>query len=168
MKSTPLHTIPMFLGFVAITTSLSPASADEAVDAQTKREQAFVAQLANCTLVGSFTVDGKTDETPKAERYEIEGVTKVAGNLWTFMTRVKYGKVDSRLPITVPVEWAGDTPMVSLTNASIPGLGDEFSARVIFYQDRYAGTWQHGKAGGHMFGIIEHKKANAASDATPQ
>ena len=112
--------------------------------------------MANSVLVGFFTVDGKADDQPlKEERYEIDSVAKASGNLWVFTARVKYGNIDTRLPITVPMEWAGDTPMVSLTNASLPGLGTEFSARVLFYEDRYAGTWQHGKVGGHMFGRIE-------------
>jgi hypothetical protein len=30
-----------------------------------------------------------------------------------------------------------------------------FTARVFFYGDRYAGTWEHaGRGGGHMFGRI--------------
>ena len=115
--------------------------------------------MENCVLVGSFTVDGKEDGEPlKAERYEIESVAKANDNLWIFTARVKYGKLDTKLPITVPMEWAGDTPMVTLTNASLPGLGEGFSARVLFYEDRYAGTWQHGPVGGHMFGKIERKK----------
>jgi hypothetical protein len=145
-----------------------PALADDAADAQATREKAFSEMLSNTTLEGSFTVDGKMDGPPKAERYEIESVTKLTGNLWTFMVRIKYGKVDSRLPVTVPVVWAEDTPMVALTNASIPGLGDEFSARVIFHDNRYAGTWQHGKAGGHMFGVLEKTKPKAATNKKPE
>jgi len=128
------------------------------------REKAFSARMSNVTLVGSFTVDGRTDSPPKAERYEIKSVTKLGGNLWTFVTRVKYGKVDTTVPITVPLEWAGDTPMVSLTDATLPGLGSAFSARVIFHDDRYAGTWQHGKVGGHMFGRIEKTTPNSESE----
>ena len=45
--------------------------------------------------------------------------------------------------------------MVSLTYVSLPGLGEGFSARVLFYDDRYAGTWDHGEYGGLMFGAIE-------------
>ncbi len=137
--------------------------ADDDAGAQEAREKAFQDMMAGVSLLGSFTVDGKSDGPPKAERYEIDSVTKVTGNLWTFMTHIKYGKVDSRLPITVPVVWAGDTPMVSLTNASIPGLGDAFSARVVFHDGRYAGTWQHGKVGGHMFGKIEKSKPEKTS-----
>lgn len=148
---------------VVITTVLSLTAssltqADDVLPEQQQREAAFSEQLSNSVLTGSFTVDG--DETvPKPERYEIESVTKATGNLWTFMTRIKYGKTDARLPVTVPVVWAGDTPMVQLTNATIPGLGQEFSARVIFYENRYAGTWQHGAKGGLMFGTFRKAQA---------
>ncbi|MDA1231105.1 MAG: hypothetical protein O2856_10045 [Planctomycetota bacterium] len=120
------------------------------------REEAFSKSMSNCVLVGSFTIDGKGNkDAPREERYEIESVTKASENLWIFTTRVKYGKLDTKLPITVPVEWAGDTPMVTLTKANLPGLGEGFSARVLFYEGRYAGTWQHGTVGGHMYGSIE-------------
>ncbi len=48
----------------------------------------------------------------------------------------------------------GDTPMILMTETSLPGIGT-FTARVFFYRDRYAGTWQHGRVGGHMWGRIE-------------
>lgn len=134
-------------------------------DAQKKREDAFIAMLSNTTLTGSFTLDDKMEDAPKPERYEIEGVTKVTGNLWTIMTRIKYGKTDARLPVTLPIEWAGDTPMVSMTDATIPGMGSQFSARVIFYGNRYAGTWQHGDKGGHMFGSFEKTKVAESPEA---
>lgn len=135
-------------------------SADEPSADQAAREKAFSEMLSNTTMTGSFTVDKKTDTPPKPESYSIKSVKKLTGNLWTFMTHIKYGKTDTTLPITVPVVWAGETPMVSLTNQSLPGLGDAFSARVVFHDGRYAGTWQHGKVGGHMFGAF--KKTSTA------
>jgi hypothetical protein len=52
------------------------------------------------------------------------------------------------------MKWIDDTPVVALTNYTIPTLGS-FTARVFFYDDRYAGTWQHGKEiGGHLYGKI--------------
>jgi hypothetical protein len=54
--------------------------------------------------------------------------------------------------------WAGDTPIIEMTDVTIPRLGT-FSARVFFYGDRYAGTWQHGQYGGHMFGRIQKTDA---------
>ena len=144
--------------------SASPMLADEKSDeaAIVEREAAFSKSMEKCVLTGTFTIDGKEDDDPlKAESYEIESVTKATDNLWIFMTRIKYGKLDTKLPITVPLEWAGDTPMVTLTDATLPGLGEGFSARVLFYEGRYAGTWQHGPVGGHMFGKIGRQKEAA-------
>lgn len=137
---------------------------DSAADAE-KRDTAFREMLSNTRMTGSFTVDGKSDAPPKPETYTIKSVTKTSGNLWTFLTHIKYGKTDVTLPITVPVVWADGTPMVSLTDQSFPGLGDHFSARVLFYDGRYAGTWQHGSVGGHMFGRYEKNKTDAKTDA---
>lgn len=143
----------------------SDTAAHTEAEAQKKREDAFVEMLSNTTLTGSFTLDDKMGDAPKPERYEIEGVTKVTGDLWTIMTRIKYGKTDARVPVTLPIVWAGDTPMVSMTDATIPGMGSQFSARVIFYSNRYAGTWQHGAKGGHMFGKFEKTKSPPETEA---
>ena len=99
-------------------------------------------------------IEGRERRDGQPERYEISGVTKLEGDRWRFDARVKYGRVDVTLPVVVPLVWAGDTPMVSITNFSIPGLGDEFGARVVFYDNRYAGTWNHGEYGGLMYGTI--------------
>ena len=162
MKSI-LHYFAVVVFAVVVTVlPATMASADEAgVEA---REKTFIEQMSNTVMVGSFTVDGKSDDKPlKEERYEIESVAKASDNLWIFTARVKYGNIDTKLPITVPMEWAGHKPMVSLTDATLPGLGSAFSARVIFYDGRYAGTWQHGKVGGHMFGRIEKNKDQSPS-----
>ena len=135
---------------------------DKGNPSQEELEKAFSERMANSVMVGKFTIDGKDDADPKAERYEITSVTKAQGDYWTFLARVKYGKIDTKVPITVKILWAGDTPMVSLTDLTIPGLGT-FTSRVIFYENRYAGTWQHGKVGGHMYGRIEKMK-----DAEPK
>lgn len=142
------------------------ATPDEAADRQAKLEKQFSERMSNTVLVGSFTVDGQ-EKPPAAERYEIEKVEKLDGNLWVFTVRIKYGKTDVKLPITVPVVWADETPMVSLTDFAFPGLGSGFSARVLFHGDRYAGTWQHNNVGGCMFGRIEKAKPSAVSTDKP-
>ena len=118
------------------------------------RERDFVDRMRNVVLVGHFTVEGEERRDGLPERYEISGVTKLDGDRWRFDARVQYGSVDATLPIVVPVVWAGDTPMVSITDFAIPGLGEEFGARVIFHDERYAGTWNHGRYGGLMYGTI--------------
>ncbi len=125
------------------------------VDSLSDRERAFTERMRNVVLVGHFTIAGREQGDRLPERYEIESVTKLDGDRWRFMARVVYMNVDVTLPVVVPVAWAGDTPMVSLTDVSLPGLGEGFSARVLFYDERYAGTWDHGEYGGLMFGAIE-------------
>ena len=145
--------------------SLSIAQADEATTSDTEltdREKRFAAMLSNVTLVGSYTQENN-NEPPEKERYTIYRVSKIPGrdSLWRFDVRMEFGTVNLRLPLALPVQWAGRTPVIVLDDYGIPGLGS-FSARVLFDGNRYAGTWQHGKVGGHLFGIIEKNKPSGA------
>ncbi|MCA9113447.1 MAG: hypothetical protein KDA79_00055 [Planctomycetaceae bacterium] len=155
---------------VALGCLLLPGTASAADDAAAKKTEAakpaeesaeltpeqlaFQKKMVNVALVGTFSVDGREGQPPKPERYEIEKVTHQQGDYWTFFARISYGKNDITVPVTVKLLWSGDTPMVSLIDLTIPGLGT-FTSRVLFHEDRYAGTWQHGKVGGHMWGRIE-------------
>ena len=124
----------------------------------TDLERQFTAQMKDAALVGQFTIAGREDRAARPDRYDISSVQKVGDERWQFNARMRYAGIDVTLPITVPMRWVGDTPMITLTDLTIPTLGT-FTARVMFYGDRYAGTWQHGKAGGHMFGRIEKGSA---------
>ncbi len=117
-------------------------------------ERQFAERMRDVSLVGRFTIAGREDESARPDRYDIASVEKVGGDRWRFNTRLRYGERDVTLPVAVTMLWTDDTPMVMLTDTTIPTLGT-FSARVFFYEDRYAGTWQHGEIGGHMFGNIE-------------
>ena len=121
----------------------------------TDLERDFTGRMQNVVLVGHFTIEGRETRGGSPERYEIASVTKVDEDQWRFDVRMVYGSVDVTLPVVVPMVWAGDTPMVSITDFSIPGLEGTFTARVFFYTDRYAGSWQHGQYGGLMYGHIE-------------
>lgn len=119
-------------------------------------EKKFAEQLTGSAMVGTFTIDGMK-KPPQEERYTISKVSKLAGDKWMFMARVQYMKHDVTVPMAIDVLWAGDTPIITLTDLSIPGLGT-FTSRVMVYGNRYAGTWQHGPVGGHLFGRIEKAK----------
>ena len=140
------------LGWLVAVTGVGQAVDLESLD---ERERAFVERMKGVVLVGHFTLEGEERRDGLGERYEISEVTKLSGNRWRFDARVVYASVDVTVPVVVPMEWAGDTPMVTLTDVSLPGLGDGFSARVLFYDERYAGTWDHGDYGGLMYGTIE-------------
>jgi hypothetical protein len=118
----------------------------------------FEKSMSNVKLVGRFTMFGKEDKEAVKEEYTISKVTKLpSGDLWLFNARIKYGTRDITLPLPIEVKWAGDTPVITLTDFTIPAMGT-FSARVVIYRDTYAGWWQHGEVGGHMFGKVEPVK----------
>ena len=129
---------------------------------QEELEKQFSERMTGAVLVGHYSVVGKDAKPANAERYELKKVSKFDGDLWTFEARVKFGQTDVTLPLTIRMIWAEDTPMIALTNATLPGLGAAFGARVIFDGNLYAGTWQHGKVGGHLWGTIE--KADAVKE----
>ncbi|HUS40373.1 MAG: hypothetical protein WBF93_04060 [Pirellulales bacterium] len=145
---------------------VSTLSADEGAavkgDAPQRNEQElqFEKKMSGAVLVGHFTTSGeKPGEKLKEERYTIRKVAKVAGkeNVWRFFVRIQYGELDLTVPMNLEVYWAAKTPVITLTDLTIPALGT-FSARVLVYESQYAGTWQHGEVGGHLFGHIEREK----------
>jgi hypothetical protein len=134
---------------------------------QAALEKKFAESLSGVVFGGSYSVTTGGKETPAAmEKYTIARVSKVKGKegSWLFETRIQYGKTDLTVPLVLPVKWAGDTPVITLTDLTIPALGT-FTARVLIYGDRYAGTWQHRKTGGHLWGRIEKIEKPAESDA---
>jgi hypothetical protein len=121
-------------------------------DVQAERDRAFEEMMTNVSLVGqstSFDREGIAGN----EEYVIEKVSRIAGDRWLFHTTLKLGSGDVTVPIPITILWAGDTPVITLTDLSIPGLGS-YSARVLLFRDHYAGTWTGEEGGGHVFGDI--------------
>ncbi len=116
----------------------------------------FADYLSNSKLTGVFTVDGRPLDKLQNETYEIKSAKKLDGydHLWEIVTRIKYGNKDIELPVEIDIQWIGRTPVMVMEGATIPGLGT-FSARVVFHDRKYAGTWKHGDRGGHLFGRVE-------------
>jgi hypothetical protein len=122
-------------------------------------ERQFAERMRGVSLVGNYTVAGG-DRPPRNDRYDISSVEKVGENLWLFNAKMDCCGVNGSIPVVVPLRWIGDTPMIMMTDTTLPGLGT-FTVRLFFYGDRYAGTWQHDKVGGLMSGRIE-KQGSAA------
>lgn len=122
---------------------------------QARLEKEFQDMLTGATLVGRFTSSG--NDRVHEDRYTVNSVTKLAGGVWTVNARIQYGKNDYTVPVPVRVVWAGDTPVITMTDVGLPGKGS-FTARVLFYRGQYAGTWSSDKgSGGQMFGRIEKR-----------
>jgi hypothetical protein len=141
---------------------------NKVTEGRAKREAALVEMLSGATLEGSFTSTGPENDPTKLsrEKYMIGEVKKIADNVWLISARIQYGEHDVTLPVTVPIHWAGDTPVIVVDNQSLPGFGT-VSARVMFFADHYAGYWKHGQHGGHLFGTIQREGEPGAARIAP-
>ena len=138
---------------------------DEQESADQKRYDAFTASMEKTVMVGTFTVDADKGQDRKPERYEISKIVKQdVGDYWTFFARIKYGDHDVTLPIPVEIKWAAKTPVITVDELTIPGMGT-FDARVLIHDKKYAGTWRHGKVSGLMFGHIEKQSDGSTEEA---
>jgi len=143
----------------------APAAVDNADD-EAARFDSFTKAMTNVKLVGRFTIAGDDDKDPIRDEYTISSVAKVGeADLWIVSARIRYGSVDLTVPVPVEVKWAGKTPVITLDNVTIPGLGT-FSSRVVIDGPLYAGTWQHDAVGGHMFGKIVPVEVSEKEPAT--
>ncbi len=121
---------------------------------QEELEKQFAEKMTGATMVGRFTTgEVKNDQPLSEDRYTLGKVFKLKNGLWQFETRIQYNGKDIKVPLAVEVKWAGDTPVITVTNLAVPGSGT-FNARVLVYKDQYAGTWSGADHGGQMFGKI--------------
>ena len=119
---------------------------------EAERNSAFAQSMSGVTLVGHSTRQDR-EGLFGPERYHIEGITHMSGDTWLFRVRMNYDGKEIPVPIPLTVEWAGGTPVITLTDLAIPGVGT-WTARVLLYGGQYAGTWSGEKSGGQMFGKI--------------
>lgn len=147
-----------------ISTAASSQVHSEEISAEKKKlYELFEQKMSGVKLVGQFTILGKEQNQLPKEEYTIKSVKKAPqGEQWLFETNIKYGDKDVTVPLPIDVEWAGKTPVITLTDFTIPGMGT-FSSRVVIYKSKYAGTWTHGDVGGHLFGTIEKWNDPAAT-----
>lgn len=138
--------------FLAVALALGACGRDPEPANDADRDRAFEAMMANATLVGQSTSFGREGTTGR-EEYVIEKASKVSGDRWLFHTTMKLGSRELTVPIPITILWAGDTPVITLTDLAIPGVGS-YSARVLLFRDHYAGTWIGESGGGHVFGDI--------------
>ena len=141
-----------------------PAAAAAHAEDRAAREKWFADLLDNVELVGSFTTDGK-DQPPREDRYTILKAAKGDGENWVITAKVGYKGMSVPVNFTVPVKWAGDTPMIHMTDQKLPGMG-AFTVRLMFYGNHYAGTWSASDHGGLMWGRIERPAGATTRRAT--
>jgi len=148
MKRALLATILLFL--------LNGCVRKPSVDIQADLDQKFQQMMSGVTLIG-HSASLKDESVAGEEKYVIEKVSKLGGETWLFHARIQYGSHDVPVPLPVNIKWAGDTPVITINNLTIPGLGT-YTARVLLYQDQYAGTWSSKDHGGQLFGKIVRQR----------
>jgi hypothetical protein len=117
-------------------------------------EKEFQDSMAGVVLEGQSTRDGSPGLSE--DKYGIDKVVKTGDDQWTFYARVEAKGQTMTIPLPLQVKWAGDTPVITLTDQALPGMGT-YTARVVVYRGQYAGTWSGGKGGGKVFGKIVKK-----------
>lgn len=145
------------------------ASKGSAAGNMNAKERAFADLLTGAVLEGTWRMtyfDKPGEEMKlgdaKSDRYEIVSAVKSGGDNWVITARIVYADRDVNLPVPVRVVWADDTPMITLTELTMPILGT-YSARVIFHHGFYSGVWYGVGYGGVMSGQVT--KAESPAEA---
>jgi hypothetical protein len=129
------------------------------IPSQDELEGKFKTILTKATLAGRWAPikEGALGEE-KADKYEIVSVGKVSGDSWVVNAKMKYGGREFVAPFPVKMRWAGDAAVLIVDNLQMPGGQNSYSARVMFYENTYAGTWSGGGHGGMLSGLITQAK----------
>lgn len=127
-------------------------------------ESKFKAMMTGVTMSGHWcsVKDGALGEQ-KNEKYTIVSAEKGNGDAWIIHAKMSYGGKEIVAPIPVQVKWAGDAAVMIVDALKIPGptgySGNSYSARVLFHDNTYAGTWSGGNHAGLLKGIITKDEA---------
>jgi len=141
-------TLALFTGSVMCAADATPTAADDP-------EAKFKAAMTDVIMSGRWVpVKNGALGAEKEDKYAIVSVEKVSGSDWVINARMR----NVVMPIPVKVKWAGDTAVIIVDNLQIPGAGNyggtAYSARVMIYENTYAGTWSGGDHGGLLSGLI--------------
>jgi hypothetical protein len=124
-------------------------------------ESKFVAMLANATLKGTWAPvqQGKLGGERGNDSYRIARAVKSNDGKWSIVSVFNVGDRQIEFPIA-----AGDTAVLVLDNVRAgPGKAN-WSARVMFHDDVYAGRWwetSNKEHGGTIAGTITREAAKA-------
>lgn len=155
-----------FVSAVAIQTIPVLAQGDGDVEAK------FIAMLKNATLKGSWApvAKGKLGDKNENDSYKIARVEKKDDGKWAVVVPIKLGDREIEYPIPCSVKFAGDTGILILDNVRTGQGSAQWSARVMFHDDVYAGRWwetANKEHGGTINGTITRGDAKPADPKKP-
>jgi hypothetical protein len=129
------------LAALAFCSFANPGAAQAQGDADI--ETKFIAMLKNATLQGSWAPisQGRLGGERGDDSYRIARVEKGEGGKWSIVSVFNVRDRQVEFPISASVKFAGDTAVLILDNVRAgPGKAN-WSARVMFHDDVYAGRW---------------------------
>jgi hypothetical protein len=106
-------------------------------------EAKFIAMLKNATLKGTWApvAGGQLGKEKGDDSYKIARVEKGEGDKWKVVSIFNVQGQQMEFPIPCSVKFAGDAGVLILDNVRAgPGKAN-WSARVMFHDDVYAGRW---------------------------
>lgn len=126
-------------------------------------EAKFIAMLKNATLKGTWAPvqGGKLGGEKGNDSYRIARVEKKDGAKWSIVSVVSVQGRDIEFPIAATVKFAGDTAVLILDDVRAAPGNANWSARVMFLDDVYAGRWwetSNREHGGTISGTITRSK----------
>ncbi len=138
MKTTQQFSICIFALFVFLA-SASAASAQGEADSEAK----FIAMLKNATLKGTWAPvsGGQLGSQKGNDSYQIARAEKSADGKWSIVSVFSFQGRQMEFPIPATVKFAGDTAVLILDNVKAGPGAANWSARVMFHDDVYAGRW---------------------------
>jgi hypothetical protein len=127
----------------AVIASLLAAPASARAQGTAEVEAKFIAMLKDATLKGTWAPvqQGRLGGEKGDDSYRIARVEKVDGDKWTVVSIFNFRNQNMEFPISCSVKFAGDASVLILDNVRAgPGKAN-WSARVMFHEDVYAGRW---------------------------
>lgn len=137
------------------------AKAGEPAADRATLEKELAERLSNARMVGFYMIEGQNGP-PQQDSYTLGKVQKGEGDKWLFQARIEFNKKMLNVPLEIPIYWADQTPVITVTNFTIPGMGT-YTARVMIHEDHYAGTWSSPRHGGFLWGRLEKIPPGAAT-----
>jgi hypothetical protein len=106
-------------------------------------EATFTAALKNATLKGTWAPvqQGRIGNERGDDSYRIARVEKKEGDDWSIVSIFTINDMEMEFPISAKVKFAGDTAVLILDNTRAGRGKANWSARVMFHEDVYAGRW---------------------------
>lgn len=152
--------VTTFIASVFAAAGFAKAQGDGDVEAK------FIAMLKNATLKGTWAPvqQGRLGSEKGNDSYRIARVEKSAEGKWTVVSVVSVRDKQVEFPIPATVKFAGDTAVLILDNVRAAPGNANWSARVMFHDDVYAGRWWETASrehGGTIAGTITRAEKQA-------